>query len=523
MRILRRLLPSRTDYQRCPTKLRLESLEGRRLMTTLGDFNGDGYDDLVVGSPFEDLGSVLGDPDVDAGAVNVIYGSQTGLTSDGNQFLHQNNDASAFTGAEQNDLFGAAFAVGDFNNDNYDDLAVGIPGENRCGAVQVYYGSKDGLSSWRVKYRAPVSPLSQNRFGNDVCEDGDAFGTALAAGDFDGDGADDLAVSAPLEVHASGAIGIIHVFSNRFTREQTFVPGSGGFDIEFTSDVVGFGYTLATGNFDGDKYDDLVIGSPFDTTELAGVVHVLPGSGVGLANSDYVTLNAGTDATAGDRFGIALATGNFDGDQSDDLAIAGDRTDDTNVYVFDGSTRGMATTPDLVIEDISGSSLAAGKFDGDRYEDLAVGIPFAEVDGSTAAGRVAVYYGSHRGIDPASYQTLDQNAPDVKDYADNQELFGWSLAAADFNGDDTADLAVGVPHFPSDPTITKCLVQVFYGERTAGLNGYGSEDDQIWNQDTPGIRDSFESTDYTEGHVSGFGVTLGAPSVDLIDFIFYYV
>ena len=65
-----------------------------------GDFNGDGHDDLAVGVPFEDLGSIL-----NAGAVNAIYGSAKRLRPDGNQFWHQDSPGIADV-AEDGDLFG---------------------------------------------------------------------------------------------------------------------------------------------------------------------------------------------------------------------------------------------------------------------------------------------------------------------------------------------------------------------------------------------------------------------------------
>ena len=121
----------------------------------LGDFNGDGYDDLAVGVPYEDV--VTGGSDnVDAGSVTVIYGSASGLTAAGNQVWTQGT-AGMLDVVEPGDAFGYALAVGDFNGDGRDDLAVGVPNEGfaseglgrlaAAGAVQVIYGSAAGLTA----------------------------------------------------------------------------------------------------------------------------------------------------------------------------------------------------------------------------------------------------------------------------------------------------------------------------------------------------------------------------------------
>jgi hypothetical protein len=161
------------------------------------DFNNDGFVDLAVGAVFEDVGSVGG-----AGAVNVLYGSAGRLTGAGSQLFSQDSPGVPGT-AENGDQFGAALAAGDFDNDGFADLAVGVVHEGvggaiGAGAVNVLYGSAGGLTG------SGSQQFSQGAGGvPGTAETGDEFGHALATGDFDNDGFADLAIGAPLETVAS--------------------------------------------------------------------------------------------------------------------------------------------------------------------------------------------------------------------------------------------------------------------------------------------------------------------------------
>src|SRR5439155_11997127 len=113
--------------------------------------SGDGCAVVTVVVTFEDL-TVLG-----AGAVNVLYGSATGLQATGeggpdDQFWTQDSPGMGADGAEAQDWFGWALAVGDFNGDGFRDLAIGVRVEDvgvvfNAGAVDVLYGSATGLQS----------------------------------------------------------------------------------------------------------------------------------------------------------------------------------------------------------------------------------------------------------------------------------------------------------------------------------------------------------------------------------------
>jgi hypothetical protein len=213
-----------------------------------------------------------------------------------------------------------------------------------------------------------------------------------------------------------------------------------------------FGWTLATGDFDGDRYDDLAIGVPFEELVLqeeAGIVHALYGSSAGLtaAGTQSFCLEA---YTAGDWYGMALTAGDFDGDGFDELAVGIPGEDLYSwfnigaveiLYGWSGGlhrrsgrddfwTQGDSGTMDGPEEgDKFGSALAAGDFNNDHYADLAVGIPGENVTTIDDAGAVHILYGSADGITATGNQFWHQDSAGVEGVAEEWDSFGISLAA----------------------------------------------------------------------------------------------
>lgn len=280
----------------------------------VADFDGDGYDDLAVAIPYEDLGSIN-----DAGAVEILFGSGTGLHRRvSNDFWHQDRSGVLDT-AEVGDFFGIALAAGDFDVDGYGDLAVGIPWENvgsvtNAGAVAVLYGSSTGIAAANNQLWTQDSPDVSSSVEAD-----DRFGSALAVGDFDHNGKDDLAIGVPLEDwNALEDSGVVHVLwgsvfgleaPDQLIRESLLAVGG-----DEQADEQ-FGFALAAGDFNGDGFHDLAVGAPYEDSSGeadSGAVFMLPGGVSGLrtaSNQRWDQDSAGVDGAceADDRFGWSLA------------------------------------------------------------------------------------------------------------------------------------------------------------------------------------------------------------------------
>ncbi len=172
------------------------------------DFDGDGYADLAVGVPNEDIRTTR-----NAGAVQVLYGSAAGLTAR-DQIWHQGKPGVP-GGNQRDDMFGATLAAGDFNADGYADLAVGLPYDNN-GAVVLLPGSSTGLTS------AGAVRLRQGKAGMPSTPSGyENFGRTLAVGDIDGDAIDDLFIGVAFESDNlpsdDGAGSAVHVLRGSAT------------------------------------------------------------------------------------------------------------------------------------------------------------------------------------------------------------------------------------------------------------------------------------------------------------------
>ena len=461
------------------------------------DFNDDGADDLAVGVPGEDIGG----PPFNSGAVNVLYGSASGLSGTGSQLFTQASPGIPGNPGE-GESFGDALASGDFDNDGFADLAVGVPGEGigaavAAGAVNVLYGSAGGLTGTGSQLFTQVGG---------AVEDGDGFGSALAAGDFDNDGFADVAVGAPFEDVAStieaGAVSVLYGSPGGLTT-----AGGQLFTQVGSSPERGdwFGWALAAGDFNDNGFADLAAGTPFEDVASrldAGVVSVLYGAGGGLSTSGgQLFTQVGGAVEADDWFGWAMAAGDFNNNGFADLAVGAPIESVTSttqgvVSVLDGSAGGLTTAGGQLFTQVSdppesfdqfGYALAAGDFNGNSFTDLAVGARLEDLAGTADAGAVSVLYGSASGLTTAGGQLFTQ----VGGAIEARDEFGATLTAGDFNNNDIADLAAGAPSEDAAGTLNAGAVSALYGSPT-GLTVTGG---RLFTQNSPGVPGNAEDDD----------------------------
>ncbi len=473
-------------------------------VSSAGDLNRDGFDDVILGLPNADNNGRA-----DSGSSYVIFGKVGGFGNfDLPDFTTSDSTGFRIDGAEVNDQSGASVSsAGDVNGDGYDDLIVGAQnagnnGRSLSGSSYVIFGKAGGVSNIDLLNFTAADAVG---FRIDGAAAGDQSGGSISsAGDVNSDGYDDMIVGARgADNNGPGSSGSSYVIFGK----------AGGFSnvdlLNFTSsDAAGFrmdgatagdqsgGSVSSAGDVNSDGYDDVVVGAREagnNGRPRSGSTYVIFGKAVGFVNIDLATFTGANaagfriDGAALDNAGGASSAGDVNGDGYDDVIIgalsAGNngRNLSGSSYVIFGKAGGFgnidlanftaASSAGFRIDgaaafDQSGSSVSsAGDVNSDGFDDVIVGALWASNNGRYASGSSYVIFGRNVGIsniDLADFASSNSFGYRIDGSAAGKQAGYIVSSAGDINNDGYDDVFVGA-YLDGDDSGDSSSIYVIYG------------------------------------------------------------
>ncbi len=406
-----------------------------------------------------------------ASAANIIF--ELNIANSENKF--------EFGGEYPGGQLGASLVSGDFNNDGFEDIAMGAPytsleGKKWTGAVKVVYGGSEPGKFKKMTF------LGENS--------GDQLGTALETGDYNHDGVDDLAIGAFGALYrgkSTGAVYIMNGGDHWGSQSWDFALNKADLQLSGFSEGDGFGLAMLTLDINKDKIDDLLVGAPFSSASgknKSGMVYGYRGGVNGLSPL-YDGLFYGQSEE--ERFGASMTAGDVNGDKNKDLIIGAyfSSTEDFKyagkLYIYDGTKMfsRVINKADVEIEGKMdygwmGFALKTGDVNRDKKDDILVSyFPFS---GEREESKVVAYYGWSNFFEERDFFSKKHITRDVEANLE-ENMLGAFIEVGDFDGDTKDDIVVGAPGIGNPVSTETGDVYIFYGaEKVAKIKGE-SEDD----------------------------------------------
>ena len=453
-----------------------------RAVSGAGDINGDGIDDLAITALYADPNGVE-----NAGETYIIFGGELGDRLD----LEDLDGSNGFTinGIAAEDISGfSVSSAGDINGDGIDDLILGAINASpnaiaRAGVSYVVFGNSEFTADF------DLSTLNgSNGFAINGIAERDYSGFSVSdLGDINGDGIDDLiigALSADVNRNLNAGQNYVVFGSDEefdATIELSALDGSNGFKIDGIDSFDFSGvFVSGAGDVNGDGIDDLIIGASGGDGggDNSGESYLVFGSSEGFdATIDPTTLDGNNGfiingAQTGDFAGIVGGAGDVNGDGLDDLIIGGFRAEVDGkasageTFIVFGSAEEFSSSLDLsTVDGSNGFSVkginpgdqsgfsvsSAGDVNGDGFDDLIIGAPYADPNGNADAGETYLLFGRANFTATIDLSNLDGENGLVLNGIDAFDLAGFAVSdAGDVNGDGLDDLIIGAPDADRD-------------------------------------------------------------------------